>query len=311
MKRFLAALFVFCCFSLVCRAGDLSETDISITEKNGELYIEDTSVKALKTLFKKIKYKDYIHMPVMAYPAIFLKKIPKDFDSIEDESYRNRLFIQMLTPVALKVNEDIFKEREEIFEMSKDYDETKELTPEQEEKLNFWAEKYDIFTPFKGIRRVFYIFDELKMKVDVVPPSILVATAAIESNWGTSRPAKEANALYKEKIWFGEEKGLPSLEDDDYEYRIFDSIYDAMYSYARKINSDVDFEYMRHFRANFRKRGRYVAGRELAHGMLESSALKNYAGLLDYTITFYEMMNLDIAKLMRLPEKDEEQEKGI
>lgn len=307
MKKFLTVLFVFCCFSLVSQAGDLSETDIIITEKDGELYIEDTSVKALETLFKKIKYKDYIHMPSMAYPAIFLKTLPKDFSSIEDESYRNRLFIQMLTPIAVKVNEDIFEERKAVFEMSKDFDETKELTPEQEEQLNFWAEKYDIFTPFKGFRRVFYIFDELKKKVDVVPPSILVASAAIESNWGTSRPAIEANALYKEKIWFGEEPGLPSLEDDDYEYKIFDSIYDAMYSYATKINSNVDFDYMRHFRSNYRKRGRYVAGRELAHAMLESSALKNYAGLLDYTITFYEMQNLDIVKLMRLPEKSEQQ----
>ena len=307
MKKIIIALLILLSLISFAEAQEKDDFDIVYEVKNGEIYIEDTSKNALETLFSKIGYSDYYFMPDMVYPAIFIKKLPKDFWEIEDESYRNRLFIKMLAPVAIKVNEDIFKERKEIFKIGQDFEINHELMDSQKDRFEELAKKYDVFTPFKGYRRTLYILDELKKRIDVVPPSMLVAAAAIESNWGTSRPAKEANALYKEKVWYGEEKGLPSQEDtdDDYEFKVFDSIYDAMYSYAVKINSGVDFDYMRTYRAEYRHRERPVSGRSLAHAMMQVSLLKNYAGILDYTITFYEMMNLDIAKLMRLPDDAE------
>ena len=319
MKKFVALLFfylsLFFVFPVSAEDNAAQNEDkferenITIIEKNGELYVEDTTVEELEGLFYAVKYEDYIFMPNMLYPAIFLKKIPRDFDKIEDESYRNRLFIQMLAPVAMKVAEDLFAEREKMLEMRKTFDEEQTLSEEQTKQLEDWAEQYDIFTHLKDDERTTYIFDELKKKLDIIPPSILVGVAAIESNWGTSRPAREANSLYKEKVWFGEEKGLaPQLEEDekdDYEFKIFDSIYDAMRSYSISMNSGVDYYYMRAYRSEYRRRNRPISGRTLAHSMLLSSQLKNFAGLLDYTITFYEMQNLDLAKLLRMAENEE------
>jgi len=319
MKKFTPLLFLFliliCSFTasseemLMQNEDKFERENITIIEKNGELYVQDTTVEELEGLFYAVGYEDYIFMPNMLYPAIFLKKLPKDFDKIEDESYRNRLFIQMLAPVAMKVAEDLFAEREQMLEMKKNFEENEILSDSQKKQLENWAEQYDIFTHLKDKERTVYIFDELKKKLDIIPPSILIGVAAIESNWGTSRPAKEANSLYKEKVWFGEEKGLaPQLEageKDDYEFKIFDSIYDAMRSYSIKMNSGVDYYYMRAYRAEYRRRKRIISGRTLAHSMLLSSQLKNFAGLLDYTITFYEMQNLDLAKLLRMKEEDE------
>ena len=70
-----------------------------------------------------------------------------------------------------------------------------------------------------------------------------------------------------------------------------------MKSYALKINSDINFEYMRFLRSEYRWREQPVLGRTMAHTMLFASPLKNYAGLLDYTITFYEQNNFDDALL--------------
>lgn len=49
------------------------------------------------------------------------------------------------------------------------------------------------------------------------------------------------------------------------------------------------------------------SGRSLAHTMLFDSNLKNFAGLLDYTITFYELTNFDEAELgfVRLPDLED------
>lgn len=307
MKRLLIYTFaalLFCSSSMAQEASNSAKKDIIINEKNGELYIEKSTVAELEKLFSAVKYDDYIFMPNMYYPAIFLQKLPDDYADIKDESYRNRLFIKMMAPIAIKVNEDIFAERLKIFAMAEEFRKTKELTEEQSKQFEDWAVKYDIFTPFKGYRRTLFIFDELKKKADVIPQAMLIGAAAIESNWGTSRPALKANNLYKLKVWYGEEKGIPSLEDkdDDYEFKIFDSLYDSMVEYAMKVNSGIDFEYIRAYRSEYRRRQRTVSGRTLAHAMMMSSQLKNFAGLLDYTITFYEMDNLDYAKLMRLPD---------
>ncbi|HKJ91279.1 MAG TPA: glucosaminidase domain-containing protein, partial [Oceanipulchritudo sp.] len=43
------------------------------------------------------------------------------------------------------------------------------------------------------------ILDDLRRRVDVIPPSLALAQAALESGWGTSRFAREGNNLFG--IW--------------------------------------------------------------------------------------------------------------
>jgi uncharacterized FlgJ-related protein len=126
-----------------------------------------------------------------------------------------------------------------------------------------------------------------------------MATAAIESNWGTNRPAQLANSLYRELVWYTED-GLEPLdepEDKSYRYKIFPTLYDSMVSHALKINSNVNYEQFRTERKQVRLREKPLLGRNFAHTMLLDSNLQNYAGILDYTITFYELINLDEAEL--------------
>ena len=61
------------------------------------------------------------------------------------------------------------------------------------------------------------------------------------------------------------------------------------------------------YRAEIEYREKPVFGRSLAHTMLFDSNLKNFAGLLDYTITFYELTNFDEAELgfVRLPDLED------
>lgn len=54
----------------------------------------------------------------------------------------------------------------------------------------------------KGRRRYDILLKRLELKVDIVPPSLLMAAAAIESDWGTNRIVREGNSLYKELAWY-------------------------------------------------------------------------------------------------------------
>ena len=180
-----------------------------------------------------------------------------------------------------------------------------DLTPEQERFVEEKAVKYDIFTRMKGRRRYDILLKRLELKVDIVPPSLLMAAAAIESDWGTNRIVREGNSLYKELAWYTD-KGLKpqdDRQDQSYRYKTFPSLYDSMKSYALRLNSSVNYEQMRLYRAEIEYREKPVFGRSLAHTMLFDSNLKNFAGLLDYTITFYELTNFDEAELgfVRLP----------
>ena len=131
-----------------------------------------------------------------------------------------------------------------------------------------------------------------------MPPSFLIAAAAAESNWGTAREAGLGNALYKRKVWYTEE-GITPLEDPDDSYRIkpYPTLLAAMEDYALNFNRDVNFAHFRDLRRQRRNHSKPLRGNAMAYNMVRGSPLENYAGLISYIITFYDLVNLDEAEL--------------
>lgn len=256
------------------------------------------TVNELKETFKEHQYKDYIYMPKWQYPPVFINSLPSNWASIKDSSERNRLFIMILTPLALKVNLEISVERDELLLLEYEFLKNEGLTEKQQQTLENAAKKYDVFTRLQGFRRSRFLFEKLKEKIDTVPPSILIAAAAIESNWGDSPAAIKGNSLYKEKNWYSTE-GLETGDKEDASYKIktFPDLISSMRSYALKINSSLNYDQFRIVRAELRYREKPLIGRNMVHTMIFDSNLENFAGLLDYTITFYELTNLDEAYL--------------
>lgn len=285
---------------LVCPSFATENKPQTITDYQPDgLYIENITLDELDTIFQIYKYNDYIYMPDWMYPPIFLKNLPLDFDKMTDTTQRNKIFLQILGPLALKLSDEIKEERLKILELQMALEDGKELTHEQEQYIEDKAKEYDIFTRLKGFRRYQLLLKHLVLKVDVVPPSLLMAAAAMESDWGTSRPAREANSLYKELVWYGEEGLDPKdeTEDNSYKYKIFPSLYESMKSFAHKVNTSVNYEQFRFQRAEIKRHDKPVLGRSVAHTFIFNSALKNFAGILDYTITFYELTNFDESEL--------------
>ncbi len=266
------------------------------------LYLRHINLDQLKTIYDDYDYHDFMYMPNWKFPPIFLETLPTDFSSITDPQLRNRLFLQIVTPLALKLNEEIIAERDGIEALRKEFEEKHDLSPDQIKYLEEKAEKYDIFTRLKGERRYALYFAELNEKVDIIPPSIMIASAAIETNWGTNRPAQIANSLYRELVWYTDEglEPLDEKEDKSYRYKIFPTLYDSMKSHALKINSHVNYEMFRYNRHSMKERGTSLQGRDMAHNMIYDSNLQNFAGILDYTITFYMLGGVDEAQLAPL-----------
>ncbi len=298
MKKSGAVLFLLLLTALFEPAEVQAAEPLAMELKPEGLYVDNVNVPVLQKMFADYGYKDYIYMPEWKYPPLFLNSLPEDFAKTEDKSFRNRLFIQILAPLALLVNERITLERYPLLLMRERLDKGEKLTAEDKKELERLAEKYDVFTRMKGDGRYEILLAELLNRADEVPPSFLIAAAAAESNRGTAREVRLGNALYKRKVWYTEE-GIKPLEDPDDSYRIktYPTLLAAMEDYALIFNSDVNFAHFRDLRRQRRNHDKPLRGNAMAYNMVRGSPLENYAGLISYIITFYDLVNLDEAEL--------------
>lgn len=274
---------------------------IQIEEFAGNIYVENATVKELEELFGKHKYLRFHSLKDNMYPAIFVKSFPTDFQQISSQKYRNELFIRILTPLILKINEEILNERNTLLRIERLYRSNNTLSDTNIQTLEALAKKYDYFTRTKKENRITEIITNLKLRIDKIPVSVLVAYAAIESNWGTSRIANKANSLYKEKVWHTTEGLMPEEnKDDGYRFKIFNSLVDSIRSYALTFNSNKNYYRVWIARNDLRNRHKDVFGESLAYTLSISNNLPNFAGILTYTTAFYDLYSLDIGKLKRI-----------
>jgi len=107
---------------------------------------------------------------------------------------------------------------------------------------------------------------ELLLRVDAVPASLGLAQAAKESGWGTSRFAREGNALFGQRCFetgcgLVPEHRRPGL---GHEVRGFPSPRAAVASYLRNLNTHRDYQGLRRLRAELRSREAQATGFLLA-----------------------------------------------
>lgn len=261
--------------------------------------IENMSVEEIQKVFDNLSYDRPVNPKGNLYPRIFIQNIPSDFALLKDRNYRNDFFIQMLMPIVLKVNQEVLEERQNLEILGYAIEYEKDFQKIDTEYIDQLAKKYEVETPFKDTRRYIRLLNELKRRVDAVPPSILVSAAAIYTDWGTSRLAVEGRNLYKAKVWFTDEglKPMDENEDDSYRYKIYPSLEESVRDYVLKINRGINYEAFWKARELARQRKGYVFGKRMDWGMLLDNQLQNYAGLLDYTLTYYKFEYLDMAKL--------------
>jgi Bax protein len=153
---------------------------------------------------------------------------------------KKKLFFHSLLPVALVALEEVRDEKMALHDIlarfpdgytdlvfSDDYGVWgRVLTSDEIEYILMLTRKY------RANRAV-----ELARRVDLVPLSMILAQAAIESSWGTSRFAREGNNLFG--IWTWGEKGLvPEGRDDgkNHKVAIYDSILDSVRVYILTLN---------------------------------------------------------------------------
>jgi len=120
--------------------------------------------------------------------------------------------------------------------------------------------------------------EEFLKKIDIIPPSLALAQAAIESAWGKSRFAREANNIYG--YWEYSNNGIkPKSKYQfikiNYSIQIFPSIEDAIRVYMRNLNRNPAYKKFREKRWEFRKKHKIFTGLDAAPTLIYYSQLKD------------------------------------
>ena len=267
--------------------------EMTVQKKNGAIYVQETTTEELEHLFNQQKFFEFDRLRGK-YPRIFVAHLPTDWADVPENNAKQKMFIKILLPLVLKINEEIAAERAKIEQIYTAFAKDKTISAEDNAFLEETAKKYDVFTRMKDDSRIRILLKQLLTKVDVVPPSLMISTAAIYTDWGMSRLALKANALYRDEIWY-EDKGLKPQDDPNaqYRYKEFDSLEDCIRQRALKLNSHINYDYFRESRRVARTLRKPPYGPQLAATMIDDSNLKNVAGLIDYTFTFFQLANTD------------------
>lgn len=200
-----------------------------------------------------------------------------EFDKIEDVQEMKKTFFNYLLPEINKKNNEIQLIRKKVIE--------KDLSKEELTKL---YKKYRIDEGSE--------IGALLEKIDIIPPSLVLSQAALESNWGRSRFAKFYHNYFG--LWCFE-RGcgvIPKKRDkgDTHEVAKFSSPEKAIDFYFLSINRNKSYEVLRKIRQDKRTKGQSITGLSLSEGLTNYAEIGyEYVDRIRRVITSNELSKYD------------------
>jgi len=249
---------------------------------------KDDTIKVTEKKTQKVgKGKNF--NPVIFTTEKALKVPLPDFAKIANSQEKKQQFFSFLYPMVVHINEAVLHEREKIIILQN----TNNLSSNDEAYLHSIAKKYRVNTS-KGFNSVF--FTDMLIKIDRIPPSLVLAQAANESAWGTSRFATKGNNLFGQWCFSKGCGVVPEQRNDDASHEVskFDSVFDSIESYVLNLNRHTEYKQLRAIRHEIRSTNKPVSGEKLANG-LEGYSERGleYVNEIQSMIRFNNLSSLD------------------
>lgn len=215
-----------------------------------------------------------------------------DMASIDDVATKKQVFFEFLNPIIQRVNQRIVAERIWLLQMQTDLAQGEIAAPWQASYLAQLGRDYEVEeTPGSDA-----YFELMLNRVDIIPASLVLAQAANESAWGTSRFAMEGNNLFGQ--WcFAEGCGLVPAgrpEGENYEVKVFSDVAESVAAYFQNVNTHPPYRELRNIRSELRYLGEPVSALMLVWG-LEGYSIRGeeYIRELTEMITHNELTEYD------------------
>jgi Bax protein len=203
-------------------------------------------------------------------------------------------FFNFLHPMIKKANANVLQQREELSEIHANLP---DLSSQQAEKLAALAKTYKVSDELSLEKQV----QELDIKINTIPASLVLAQAANESAWGTSRFAQEGNNYFGQ--WcFSEGCGIvPNSRDGGASHEVadFDSPYDSVKSYIKNLNRHPTYEPLRDLRQQAIDNNQAVTGIVLAQGLIGYSERgEEYVKEIQQMIRYNKLSRFNAPKIV-------------
>ncbi len=152
------------------------------------------------------------------------------------------------------------------------------------EKIKFYKMKEFSISDSKSIQ-------ELLIRSDIIPEQIVLAQAAIESNWGTSGFAKRGNNLFGMRTTSRKSGLVPKKRAKGATFRVavYESINSSVRYYMRNLNTHKAYSEMRNLRLEMRESEENLDPYILANGLTPYSTLGHgYVKIIHNTMNTYK-----------------------
>ncbi|HEY9347305.1 MAG TPA: glucosaminidase domain-containing protein [Inquilinus sp.] len=267
------------------QVADLPPQDLALPasavppiDKTSDLVLKVDSAGKLSEIFDSADYAlADVRDGEADVPRLLVEAMPADLRRLDSTDLRKDVFFNALLPLVLRVNEDIGHDRDRLLALQGL--QHLGLAPSADSRA-WLAELGERYGVADGD------LDALLLRVDVIPVSLALAQAAVESGWGTSYSAQRRNAL------FGQTAASAAR------YAAFDRLIDGVASYARNLNTHPAYAGFRARRAELRAARLELDGYDLASTLLRYST-RGTAYIRDVRamIRGNDLVELDSARL--------------
>lgn len=223
-------------------------------------------------------------------PRAFLRAIPDSVVTERVTGERKKMFMRMVLPLILRVNDAIRRDRRRLLIVKATLRSGRRLRARDRDWLAGVARRYGVMATD---------ITTLARRVDVIPTSLALAQAAVESGWGTSRFARQGNALFGLWTWKDAAGLVPKerAKGTRHAARRYESLLDSVRGYMHTLNTHSAYRELRHLRAQMRAAGQYPDARRLVVGLRRYAQKADYVDLIGGVIRRDRLWEFDRASL--------------
>jgi Bax protein len=210
---------------------------------------------------------------IIAYHYYFTARTAgsiSDFSQYSDIEEKKAAFFAFVQPIGERANGQVMEQRRRLLSLEEQLTAGKKLSFSQQRWLQLLAKEYHL-SQRQVDRELVQI---LLQRVDIVPMSLLLAQAANESAWGTSRFALEGNNLFGQWCFTA---GCGLIPKDraaglQHEVAVFTKPEQSVASYVYNLNTHAAYQRFRQLRERQRQHNKPLSGDILAEGLIDYSA---------------------------------------
>ncbi len=222
---------------------------------------------------------------LLAY-SLLANGFPAEYYKIKNSQAMKNYFFNFMYKIAKQQNKYILEDRE--FIKANYY------------KHNTFEKDSCQYNKIKTIKNRYKLKDTDSLekylsRIDIIPNSLVIVQAAVESGWGKSRFTKEANNIFGQWTWTG--KGLIPRKRDEgkkHKIKIFGSLEGAVRGYMLNLNTNQAYKELRKLRVKIRKYKAPLSGLAFSRTLINYSQIKEeYTKLLGIMIVKNHLQRFD------------------